>query len=75
MTRDELRIFFTERGWNLNRTGTSYIRPDVPNTRYRVKQLALRKEQRMGDGGWFRLSSGYISGLTIINGKLAGMKR
>lgn len=75
MNTQQLHDFFTDNGWSPNRWG-AYHKPSLPGVRYKIKKLVLRKERQLSDGGWFRVSSGYLAHLELTpEGKLKGLSQ
>jgi hypothetical protein len=75
MTTEQLHAFFIGHGYIPNRWG-AYQKPLLPGVRYKIKKLVLRKERQLSDGGWFRVSSGYLAHLELTpDGKLKGLSQ
>lgn len=77
MTRSEIITWLSSRGYRQIRpNSSSYYKDGVPDTRYTLGSLVLRKEGRTENTTWFRLRSAYISQLTVNEkNQLIGMVR
>lgn len=84
MTREEFVAWAQSRGWTLDRFG--HLHKTIADNEYRYKLQAhsvrLEIQSRLEAGQyspaqvlWTRLRSAYFSGLSLVDGKLAGMKR
>jgi len=79
LTKQQIIDWATDRGWRLDKWGHLQKEYDSKQYRFKLSNIALRYELKVRfdttGSGWVRLSSAYYKDLSIVDGKLHGLKR